>query len=202
MPSQNPWRRELGSLIRLALPVVLAELGWMLQSVVDVIMVGRLGPVAIGAVALGNAAYYAPSLFALGLLLGMDTVVSHAFGRKDFDACHRWLAQGVYIAIAVTVPMMLLLAGISLLFPHLGVAAVMVAPATSYLRVLLWGTLPLLLYVAARRYLQSVGQVRVITLTFVGANLMNWGGNWVLINGKLGLPAMGVTGSALSTVLS
>jgi len=174
----------------------------MLQGVVDVIMVGRLGPVAIGAVALGNAAYYAPSLFALGLLLGMDTVVSHAFGRKDFDACHRWLAQGVYIAAAVTVPMMILLAGISLLFPHLGVAAVMVAPATSYLRVLLWGTLPLLLYVAARRYLQSVGQVRVITLTFVGANLMNWGGNWVLINGKLGLPAMGVAGSALSTVLS
>jgi multidrug resistance protein, MATE family len=188
--------------MQLALPVVLAELGWMLQGVVDVIMVGRLGPVAIGAVALGNAAYYAPSLFALGLLLGMDTVVSHAFGRKDYDACHRWLAQGVYIAVAVTVPMMLLLAGISLLFPHLGVAAVMVAPATSYLRVLLWGTLPLLLYVAARRYLQSVGQVRVITLTFAGANLMNWGGNWVLINGKLGFPAMGVAGSALSTVLS
>lgn len=189
-------------MVVLALPVVLAELGWMLQGVVDVIMVGRLGPIAIGAVALGNALYYAPSLFGIGLLLGLDTVVSHAYGRRDFDACHRWLAQGVYIAVAITLPLMLLVYGISFAIPHFGEAAALVAPSISYLRVILWSTLPLLLYVAARRYLQSVGQVRVITVTFVGANLMNWGGNWVLINGKLGLPAMGVAGSALSTVLS
>ncbi len=47
-------------MIALAVPVVLSELGWMAQGVVDNIMVGRLGPVAIGAVALGNAVYYTP----------------------------------------------------------------------------------------------------------------------------------------------
>jgi MATE family multidrug resistance protein len=65
-----------------------------------------------------------------------------------------------------------------------------------------WGTLPLLVYGAARRYLQAVGSVRVITITFVAANLVNWGANWVLIYGHLGFPAMGVAGSALSTVLA
>ena len=45
-------------------------------------MVGRLGPAAIGAVAVGNAVFYAPSLFGIGLLLGLDTLVSHAYGRK------------------------------------------------------------------------------------------------------------------------
>jgi MATE family multidrug resistance protein len=189
-------------MLKLAWPVVLAELGWMLQGVVDVIMVGRLGPVAIGAVALGNALYYAPSLFGLGIMLGLDTVISHAYGRRDHEACHRWLAQGVYIAVIAAPLLMLLVFGISFSIPHFGIAPELVRPTTVYLRILLLGTLPLLLYAASRRYLQAVGEVRVITLTFLGANLLNWGGNWVLINGKLGLPALGVAGSSISTVLS
>ena len=71
-----------------------------------------------------------------------------------------------------------------------------------YLRILNFGTLPLLLYGAARRYLQGVGQVRVITVTLIIANLVNWLGNWVLIYGKLGLPALGVNGSAISTCMA
>ncbi len=70
-----------------------------------------------------------------------------------------------------------------------------------YLRILNWGTLPLLLYGGTRRYLQGVGQVRVITVTYVLANLLNWFGNWVLIYGKLGIPALGVNGSAISTCI-
>ena len=96
-------------MITLAVPVVLSELGWMAQGVVDNIMVGRLGPEAIGAVALGNAVYYTPALFGIGLLLGLDTLVSQAYGRRDHDECHRWLAQGVYLACIVTPPIMILL---------------------------------------------------------------------------------------------
>src|ERR1700728_5392326 len=96
------WRGELGAMVKLAVPVVLSELGWMAQGVVDTIMVGRLGPAAIGAVAVGNAVFYTPSLFGIGLLLGLDPLVAQAYGRKDFDDCHRWLAQGIYLAVAVT----------------------------------------------------------------------------------------------------
>lgn len=189
-------------MLQLAWPVVLAELGWMLQGIVDVMMVGRLGPVAIASVALGNVLFYAPSLFGLGLMMGLDTVVAQAFGRKDFDACHRWLAQGVYIALIATPLLMLLAFGMGIALPHFSVAPQLLAPTLSYLHVLLWSTLPLLLYAAARRYLQAVGEVRVITVTFLAANLLNWAGNEVLIYGRLGFPAMGVAGSALSTVLS
>lgn len=189
-------------MIALAVPVVLSELGWMAQGIVDTIMVGRLGPAAIGAVALGNAVYYTPSLFGIGLLLGLDTLVSQAYGRQDHDACHHWLAQGVYLTCIVSPPLMLVLWGVSFGFIHVGIAPQVAGPAAGYLRVLLLGTLPLLLYGAARRYLQGVGQVRVITVTFVLANLLNWFFNWVLIYGKLGFPAMGVNGSALSTVIA
>jgi multidrug resistance protein, MATE family len=196
------WRRELRAMVALAVPVVLSELGWMAQGVVDTIMVGRLGPAAIGAVALGNAVCYTPSLFGVGLMLGLDTLVAQAYGREDHDECHRWLAQGVYLACIVTVPLMALTGLAAFFFPRFGITAEVAQPAGAYTSVLLWGTLPLLLYAAARRYLQGVGQVRVITATYLAANLVNWFLNWVLIYGKLGFPALGVLGSAISTVFA
>ena len=200
--SQAKWRPELRAMVALAVPVVLSELGWTAQGIVDTIMVGKLGPAAIGAVALGNAVYFTPVLFCFGLLLGLDTLVSQAYGRKDHDECHRWLAQGVYLACILTVPLMLLLFPASLGFAPFGITPEVALPAASYLRILTWGTLPLVFYGATRRYLQAVGQVRVVTVTIVAGNLLNWFANWVLIYGKLGFPALGVNGSALSTVIS
>jgi len=194
------WRGELRAMVSLAVPVVLSELGWMAMGVVDTIMVGRLGPEAIGAVALGNAVCYTPSLFGVGLMLGLDTLVSQAYGRRDYDECHRWLAQGVYLAAIAAVPIMALIALTGFFFSRFGIAAEVAVPAATFMRWLLWGTLPLLLYAASRRYLQGVGQVRVITVTYIAANLVNWFLNWVLIYGNLGSPALGVNGSALSTV--
>lgn len=189
-------------MVVLAVPVVLSELGWVAMSIVDTIMVGTLGPVAIGAVALSSAVSYVPSLFGMGLLLGLDTLVAQAYGRHDQDECHRWLVQGVYLACILALPLMLLIFLASFGFAAFGINAQVAAPAAVYLRILNWGTLPLLLYGGARRYLQGVNDVRVITLTAIGANLFNWFGNWALIYGKLGLPALGVNGSAASTVIA
>ncbi len=199
---QSNSRSELRALLALAVPVVLSELGWTAQGIVDTIMVGRLGPAAIGAVALGNAVYFTPVLFCFGLLLGLDTLVAQAYGRQDHDDCHRWLAQGIYLVFILTVPLMLLLFAASFGFAPFGITRDVGLPAASYLRILTWGTLPLVFYGATRRYLQGVGQVRIVTVTIVAGNLLNWFGNWVLIYGKLGFPALGVNGSALSTVIA
>jgi multidrug resistance protein, MATE family len=196
------FRRELAALLLLAVPVVLSELGWSAMSIVDTIMVGRLSPAAIGAVGISSAIFYTPALFGIGLLLGLDTLVSQAFGRGDFDDCHQALAQGVYLAIGYA-PIAMVLIGFSpLLFPLIGINQAVRGPATQYINLLNWSTLPLLLYVAFRRYLQAVGKVRPVTFALISANLVNWFGNWMLIYGKLGLPAMGVRGSALSTVVA
>lgn len=196
------WRGELRAMISLAVPVVLSEMGWMAQGIVDTVMVGRMGPASIGAVALGNAVYYTPSLFGVGLLLGLDTLVSQAYGANDHDECHRWLAQGLYLAAIATVPIMLFAFAASFGFTRFGIAAQVAGPAGGYLRLMNLGTLPLLIYSGTRRYLQAVGEVRVVTVTYVAANLVNWFGNWVLIYGKFGCPALGVDGSALSTLAS
>jgi multidrug resistance protein, MATE family len=196
------FRTELGALLLLAIPVVLSELGWMAMSVVDTIMVGRLSPAAIGAVGISSAIFYTPTLFGIGLLLGLDTLVAQAFGRGDFDDCHRALAQGVYLAIAYTPIAMLIVGFAPHLFPLLHITEAVRVPANQYLTLLNLSALPLLIYVAFRRYLQGVGKVRPVTFALISANLVNWFGNWVLIYGKFGLPAMGVRGSALSTCVA
>jgi len=200
--TQIDLKRELRSLLALAIPVIFSELGWMSMSIVDTIMVGRLSAEAIGAVGMGNAIYYAPALFGIGILLGLDTLVSQAYGRSDFDECHRWLSQGVYIAIAFTPILMLFLWAAPLAFPYLGVNPAVRQQTSDYLRMLNWGTLPLLLYASFRRYLQGVKRVGPVTFALISANLINWAGNWILIYGHFGFPAMGVRGSALSTCLA
>lgn len=190
---------ELRALLALAIPVVLSELGWMTMTIVDLVMVGRLGPDAIGAVGLGNAIYYAPSLFGIGLMLGLDTVVSQSWGARRYDDCHRWLAQGMYVAAAFTPLLMIGMLGASWLFTGHGVDATVARLTRSYVLLLNWGTFPLLVYGGFRRYLQGVGRVRPVAFALITANLVNLAGNWVLIYGHFGFPAMGVRGSALST---
>src|SRR5579875_3356433 len=190
---------ELRALLSLAIPVVLSELGWMTMTIVDLIMVGRLGPDAIGAVGLGNAIYYAPSLFGIGLLLGLDTLVAQSWGAGRFDDCHRSLAQGIYIALAFTPVLMLSMVAAARLFTGHGVDATVAGLTRSYVDLLNWGTFPLLVYGGFRRYLQGVGRVRPVTFALISANLVNLAGNWIFIYGHFGMPALGVRGSALST---
>ena len=73
-------RREIPPMLRMAVPLALAELGWMAMGVVDTIMAGRLGAAAMGAGSLGAMLFYPIAICGTGLLLGMDTLVAQAFG--------------------------------------------------------------------------------------------------------------------------
>src|SRR4249919_4051128 len=95
---------EFRPMLRLAAPVVMAELGWMTMGIVDTLMVGRIGPEAIGAVGIGSSLFMAICIFAMGLLLGLDTLVAHAFGAGRVDECHRWLACGVALSLLSSTP--------------------------------------------------------------------------------------------------
>src|SRR6266849_5442194 len=97
-------RKEFRPTLRLALPLILAEIGWMSMGVVDTIMVGRLpnSAVAIGATGLGQSLYNSVAIFGGGLLLGMDTFVAQAHGRKDLHDARISLVNGLFLALALT----------------------------------------------------------------------------------------------------
>jgi multidrug resistance protein, MATE family len=195
-------REELSKTVSLAGPVVAAELGWMGMGVVDTIFVGRLGAEAIGAVSLGTVLYFAVAVFGMGLLLGLDTLVSQAYGAGRLEDCHQWLVQGVYLCLMITPLVMGFLLLSSPLLMRLGIDSQVLDQAMPFLRVQIWSTLPLFLYSVFRRYLQAMGLVKPVMFALISANLINAFGNWVLIHGNLGLPAMGVVGSGWSTALS
>lgn len=186
----------------LAAPVVVAELGWITMGMVDTLMVGRISPEAIGAVGLGSSLFFAVGVFAMGLLLGLDTLVSQAFGARRLDECHVWLVHGVALALALTPPVMAALWLLTAALGRWGLHPEVYALAKPYLSIVTWSVLPLLLYAAFRRYLQGMGIVRPVMIALVLANVMNAITNWILIFGKFGAPELGVRGAAWATVAS
>lgn len=174
----------------------------MAMNVVDTIMVGHLGPAAIGAIGVGGSTFYSFAVFGMGLLFGLDTLVSQAYGAGDREDCHHSLAQGFYLAVFLTAPLMLLFAAMPPFFYAVGIDPQVSRLAGSFVTTLSFSTLPLLLYGAFRRYLQAVHHLRPVMFALISANLINWFFNWLFINGNWGFPALGVVGSALSTCLA
>jgi multidrug resistance protein, MATE family len=193
---------ELRPMLRLAVPVVLAEMGWFAMSIVDTVMVGPLGPSAIGAVGTGSILFMTLMAFGFGTLLALDTFVSQNFGAGRIDECHRWLFAGLQLAAVLSMVLM----GVALLgvlsLPWFGFHPDLLPELTAYTELLVWSTPPLLAYVVCRRYLQAMNLVRPVMIALVAANVMNVFVNWVLIYGHLGAPAMGVAGAAWATVAS
>ena len=189
-------------MVRLAMPLVLAELGWMLMGIVDTMMVGRVSAAAIGAVGLGTTVFYFVAITLGGVLLGLDTLVSQAFGAGDRDDCRRSLISGVWLALLLIVPAMLMVEGAIAILPSLGVDRTVIAAVEPYLRVLNWSTPPLFVYFAFRRYLQSCHIARPVMTTLITANLVNLAVNWILVFGNLGAPRLGAAGAAWATMLS
>lgn len=194
--------RDVRRVVQLSVPVALGELGWVAMGTVDTIMVGGLGAPAIGAIGVGSSAFYTLAIFGFGLLFGLDTLVSQAFGAGDREDCHHSLAQGIYIAVGMTPLLMILYALMPPFFQLVKIDPAVTRLAGPFLRTLSLSTLPLILYAALRRYLQGIGHVRPIMFTLISANIINWFFNWLLIRGHGGFPALGVVGSALSTTLA
>jgi MATE family multidrug resistance protein len=191
-------------MLRLAVPLALAELGWMAMSVVDVLMVGRLpaSADAIGAASLGSALFYPFAIAAVGLLSGLDTLVSHAFGAEDLAEARRSLGSGLMIALCASPVVIVVILAMVPALSRFGIVATVRDDAAGFIGILVWSLPLLLFYTSFRRYLQGIHCVRPVAIALVSSNLVNLLGNWILIFGHWGAPAMGVRGSALSTVLA
>ncbi len=204
MLSLRTIRSELRPTLKLALPLVLAELGWMTMAIVDTMMVGRLpnSATAIGAVSLGSNIFIVLALFGGGLLMGLDTLVAQAFGAGKREDCHRSLVNSIYLSLALApllaIPVWLL----PRILRSIQVDPAVLALAIPYTKALTVGLLPLLLYFALRRCLQAMNMVKPVAFALVSANIVNALGNWILVYGKFGVQAMGAVGSGWSTAIA
>src|SRR6201981_3810930 len=198
MTYRQIFRMEIRPTLRLALPLVLSEIGWITIGTVDTIMVGHLpnSAAAIGAVSLGSNLFNVLAFFGGGLLIGLDTLVAQAFGAGRREDCHRSLVNSIYLSIVMTPFLMTPVWLFHPLLRRLHIDPQVASLAVPYMKALAFGLFPLLLYFAVRRCLQAMNMAQPIAFALVSANIVNALFNWVLIYGKWGAPAMGVVGSA------
>ncbi len=189
-------------MLRLAMPVVLTELGWVSMGIVDTIIVGRVSPAAMGALSVGGVLFYTAAIAGAGLLLGLDTLVSQSFGAGNLKDCHRSLISSLYIVFPASLALMGIVQVFATRLGAFGVDPTVLKQVVPYIQALVWSTFPLLLFFAFRRYLQAMNLVMPVMITLITANVMNLAGNWVFVFGHLGAPAMGATGSGWATCVS
>lgn len=173
----------------------------MAMGLVDTMMVGHMrnSAEAIGGVSLGGVIFYTAAIFGGSLLFSLDTKVSQSFGAGDLVDANHSLLNALYIVAPLAPALMFLIWLAGLVLPNIGINPGVLSQALPFLRAMNWSTLPLLLYFAFRRYLQAVDVVKPVTFGLISANVVNFVGDWALIYGHWGFPALGVVGSGWST---
>ena len=201
LPEPRGLGQELAAMVRLALPVVVVQVGLMAMGVVDTMMVGRVSAQAIAAVALGNVYFYAISIFGQGTLFALDPIAAQAVGARDEVAFARGLQRGLVLAVALSVATCVLLLPAGPVMALLRQPADVAPTAASYAVVSAAGVLPFYVFAVFRQALQAMHRTAPIVWSIVIANLANVALNWVLVFGHLGAPALGAVGSAWATAV-
>ncbi len=192
-------REEARRLVRLAAPVVVTYLGTIAMGTVDAIMVGRLGAGALAAVTLANTWNFAIVIVALGASRALDPIVAQAHGAGDRRVVGTGLSLGFAMAALLAFPVIALYAFAEPALDLFRQPPELLAPAGAYCRALMWGVPGFLGFAVCRQFTQALGDMRPGTIAVLLANLVNAGLNWVLIYGKLGMPALGPLGSGYAT---
>lgn len=195
-------RREVRAVVRLATPVVSVQIGLMLMGVVDSMMLGRLSGTALAASALGHSLLFGMTIFPMGILMALDPLIAQAFGAGDHNRVGVRFQQGLVVALVLSIPLSLLMWDTAWLMRLFKQTPEIIEPAAAYIRWIVPGNLPFLLFVALRQTLQAMSFVRPAVIAIVAANVVNVVVNYGLIFGHFGWPALGVVGSAWASSIS
>jgi MATE family multidrug resistance protein len=195
-------KSELKPLVRLAAPIAFSQMANTFMQIVDTFFVGKLGPEALGGVALGSGLFAVLMVIAIGVLLGLDYRISHAYGARKFEDCQKFLVQGFYLAVGLAIPLIAISLSLTNHFTNFGIAPAIAAKSGEYMWTLSFSMLPFLLFAACRQYLVATGTAGPIFVVYIIANLTNALGNWLFIFGHWGFPQMGVAGSGIATTIS
>ena len=188
--------------IRLAIPLMLAQVGQILIHLVDAMMVGRLGvtPVAAGGFA-SNLVNF-PMIIGLGLCTSVQILVAQSFGRKDLEKSFSVLKHGIWSACAYALILAFVIIPILPLFYKFGQPAHVVAEAEGYVVLLVWSILPILFYQCLRNFYDAQNRAWIPFAVFSIGFILNVILNWLLIYGNWGFPQMGLNGAGVSTFFS
>jgi MATE family multidrug resistance protein len=198
------WGQELRATLGLAVPLAATNLLQMLIHAVDVIFIARLGDQPLAASSLAIAIFGLTVWAMTGLAGACAPLIAAERGRRLHSVrdIRRTVRMGMWVAVGFgLIGMALCLGGEALLLAS-GQDPVIAALAGDFLALLAWAMIPMILAGVFRTFVAALGKpgyATAITLLALGTNVI---GNWVLVFGNLGLPALGLMGSALSSVIT
>jgi MATE family multidrug resistance protein len=198
---QSHLTQEFVETLRLAVPMMLTQLGQIAMITSDLALIGRLGEDAVAAAALAHTVYFVSFTFGLGLMAAVSPLAAQAFGAGDVRRIRLSLRVGLWVALLISLPMMASpLYGEHILIA-LGQAPHSASLAQRYLNGLAWGIAPALGFIALRSMMSAVNRPQAplwITLAAIPANFVLV---YCLIHGLFGLPELGLFGAGLATTL-
>lgn len=198
---QGHLTQEFVETLRLAVPMMLTQLGQIAMITSDLALIGRLGEDAVAAAALAHTVYFVSFTFGLGLMAAVSPLAAQAFGAGDLRRIRLSLRVGLWVALLISLPMMASpLYGEQILIA-LGQTPHSASLAQRYLNGLAWGIAPALGFIALRSMMSAVNRPQAplwITLAAIPANFVLV---YCLIHGLFGLPELGLFGAGLATTL-
>ncbi|MBQ1252734.1 MAG: MATE family efflux transporter [Alistipes sp.] len=201
--------------LRLALPVILSQVGQITVQLADTAMVGQYGgddPTPLAAVSFATNFFYIIFITAMGLTFGLTPLVGEHFSQGNTKYMRRLLLNGTLLFTGIGVLATILLFATRSLFPIMGklmlgdgndasIGAV-IELALPYFNTLIWSVIPVMIWGSVKQFLEGVGNTRIAMVTIISANSLNILLNWLLIYGKCGLPEMGAVGAGYATLIS
>ena len=191
--------------LKLALPVILTQLGQILTQFVDNVMVGQYGgddPTPLAATSFGGAVFFILFIASIGVALGMTPLVGELFTQKRHRESAVLLQNGIVFYTTLGVVMSVVqYAAIPLMF-HMGQPAEVAQMAIPYYKMLVYSLPFIMLFFSFKQFLEGVGNTKAETVVTIASNVSNCFFNWLFIYGNWGCPEMGVAGAGLGTLLA
>ncbi len=189
-------------LVNMALPMIVSMLVQALYNVVDSIYVSQISESAVTALSLAFPVQNLQIGFAVGIGVGVNSLLSKSLGEKNQEAANRAAGNGMILMFVVTVAFMLFgIFGVRPYYEMQSDVAETVEGGIAYSRICCVFTLGVFMQILGERLLQSTGRAMLTMVAQVAGALTNIILDPILIHGWLGLPAMGVAGAAWATVI-
>lgn len=197
--------------LKVAIPVMLTQIGGALVGLFDTMMVGHYTTVDLAAVSFSNALFFTIMVFASGSLMGLTPLIGVQDGEiskypEKGDAIHRKIASllqnGLYFTLIISAVSILLMTICIPFLDSFGQDPEVVEVARPYYILMIISLLPYLLFCLQKQFLEGLGNTVAAMVVVLTMNLLNILLNWVLIYGHWGAPAMGAFGAGIATLVS
>lgn len=199
--ASSDWQSEMWATLKLAGPLILAQLAAMALFTTDVVMMGWLGPKYLAAGSLATSLLHPTYLGGLGVVTATAALTAQAVGARTAKAVRRITRQGFWVALVMSLLIMPLALYAQPLFLALGQNSQSAALAQGYLRMAVLAIPPGLGLVVLRGLLQAKGDVRVVLAISVLGVAVNIVGDYALMFGQFGMPRLELVGAGIATSL-